>query len=146
MVKKILVAIMALIVLADLILTLLGQSPEYWRNYWRDGVPNEENPIGAFLLSVHPIYFVFFTLAWMSFLILMVRWLRRPLDIIFGFGLVLGHIQAVGSWIERIFQLTPMIRSHFLSMDAILLVAAIFIAALSILNIIFLKKKRGGAR
>lgn len=139
MIRKILIITLTLVVVADVILTLWGQPIDYW---YYGGNPNEENLVGAYLLSHHWVFFIFFILAWLSFLMFMVKWLIRPLDIIFGVGITVGHISAVQSWIEKLFQLSPLIRP----MAPSLITATIFISIVLLLNVIFKVNRKNKRR
>src|SRR3989338_7489980 len=108
--KKILIILMILSVFFDFSVTLWGQPGKYWQG----GDPNEENPIGVFLLTKHPLYFILFTIPWVLFLAIGIKWLVFPLDFIFGMGIIAGHLLAASSWIPKVFPVLPSPKIYFL--------------------------------
>lgn len=132
--KRVLIVILILSVLFDFGMTLWGQPLAYWQG----GTPNEENPIGFFLLLQHPVSFALFSVVWLLFLMLSMRYLVYPFDIIFGTGIVMGHVWGISSWIVSIAPLPILILS-----PRALDLAAIFIATVFTLDFIVRKTKKG---
>lgn len=132
MLKKIMVAVMVLSLLIDLGLTISSQS----KRYWEYGISSEGNPVGAFFLEHSLVYFIIFVLFWLLSLVLMIKWLVHPLNIVFSSGIALGHTVAAASWV-----ILPLTHAYLLQGPVLLLITALFIIIVAALNIFLLRRK-----
>lgn len=89
-----------LVMVLDLAFTLAGQPDIYWQNY---KFVNEGSPIGYYLLSLHPLYFILAFLTYLLFILFLSIKLVRPLNIMVAVGFFLGHSWGSSSWLPIIF-------------------------------------------
>jgi len=81
--------------LTDGVITLLGQSPQYWSN---QRMVNEASPAYYFLLT-SPWIFILGSLIWFLVLYRVFRKLKEPINLILMFLFISGHSWGSTSWI-----------------------------------------------
>jgi len=83
--------------LADGILTLIGQDPSYWLNY------NSANEMGPayFFMIVHPSLFILGGIVWIIGLYWLLLRLKHPFDLMLACILMVGHTWGSSSWITK---------------------------------------------
>ena len=81
----------------DGIVTLLGQSPEYWTNR----VVNEASPAYYFLL-VSPLLFILGAILWFLFWYWAMKRLKEPFNLFLMFVFIAGHSWGSSSWLMGI--------------------------------------------
>lgn len=95
--EKILWALPAVLVaLFDFGITLAGQPEIYWRDHSKFV---ESNPLFAYLLSIHPGWFLTGAFAWILGVISISLFLPRLLSLIWSSSLVLGHSFGILMWL-----------------------------------------------
>jgi hypothetical protein len=85
---------------ADLGLTLMGQSTEYWDGNYAQAT--EANPLAFHILTASPWLFVGLALAWAIFLGLLTIFWRRPLVTWIAIAMAVLHAIAGCSWFVRL--------------------------------------------
>jgi len=82
----------------DTILTLLGQTAEYWKG-GQLAYDNESSPTFHYLLSVHPAAFVAGIAGWAAILVVVLLLLPDTLALIVSVAVVLGHAVGAATWL-----------------------------------------------
>jgi len=92
---------LAVVMVLDFGFTLVGQPDCYWDGSYEECV--EMSPVGRVLLRSGPVWFgiayFFYAIAVCFF----VGKLKKPLDIAFIMGLLLGHAWGSSSWLPKMF-------------------------------------------
>lgn len=83
--------------LTDGIITLLGQSPEYWTG----SVANEASP-AYYALVISPWLFALGSVFWFVFWYWVFKIIREPLNLFLMFVFIAGHSWGSSSWIWEI--------------------------------------------
>ena len=86
----------------DGLLTLAGQSPEYWAGAY--GGVNETSPTFHHLLATHPLAFAGGTLGWMVVFVGIILLLPDTLALIVCIAVTLGHAAGAATWVVWRFQ------------------------------------------
>jgi len=81
-------------VVADGVLTLVGQGPAYWANR----VVNEASPV-YYVLKFSPWLFIALSLVWFFVLYKVFQKLKEPLNVFLMFLLIAGHSWGTASWL-----------------------------------------------
>lgn len=95
--KKLFVKFILIIIIADCLLTIAGQSSYYWQNY---SSCNEFNFIGKALLNLHPFSFVLGSILWMVLITFLIKKMNLFLSSVLFFAVCIGHSIGVWSWIH----------------------------------------------
>lgn len=88
-----------LIILLDGGFTLLGQADYYWRNYQ---LVNEANPMAKYMLVRHPLFFIVNFLIYALLCLLLIYFLRGPLNLMTAMILIFWHTWGSSSWLKII--------------------------------------------
>jgi len=81
---------------ADGLLTLWGQPAEYWSGGF--AVVDEDNPLAAWLLTVHPLAFAASAVPYLLVVLGAVLLLPRSWALVVAVGVALAHAIGVGLW------------------------------------------------
>lgn len=81
----------------DGVVTLLGQSPQYWSGL---GIVNEASPAYYFLLA-SPWAFILGSIIWFAFWYWAIKHLKEPLNFLVMFIFVIGHSWGSSTWILK---------------------------------------------
>lgn len=90
-----------LVMILDLIFTIAGQPSYYWNVDF--SFLNEGSPLGVFLLSRNPVFFIIFFFFYLLFVLFLITNLRRPFNIMAGIGFFLGHAWGSSTWVPLLF-------------------------------------------
>lgn len=82
----------------DGLMTLIGQSPSYWRNF---RTANEMSP-AYFFMAAHPIFFIFGAVIWFVLLYFLFRKLKNPYNLILSCIFIAGNTWGSTSWITKL--------------------------------------------
>jgi hypothetical protein len=85
--------------LLDATLTLLGQSEAYWSGDWL--AAREANPLGLWLLHLHPIAFVAGVAVSLAIYALALTWLPANLARVAAFAILFLHAVGASTWLVR---------------------------------------------
>lgn len=114
--------------LIDGIVTLLGQSPEYWSGR----VVNEASPTYYFLLT-SPWLFLFGSVIWFLFWYWLFGRLKEPLNLFFMFLFIAGHSWGSSSWIWKIMKDNRIyVRANQISVIIVWCVSVLYFALIAL--------------
>jgi len=85
-----------LLCLADQVVTLYGQPPEYWAGDY--SAAQEGAPHGLWLLHQHPGWYILAAILYLLGIVAVIAWLPRFLARITSAGLVIGHTWGTSYW------------------------------------------------
>jgi hypothetical protein len=85
-----------LVALCDFAITLAGQPQVYWQDHSKFG---EANPVFAYLLSIHPAWFLAGAGAWLIGIVLLALLLPRLLSLVWSSSFLLAHSFGVLTWL-----------------------------------------------
>ena len=88
---------------ADVGLTLLGQSPEYWSGAYHD--VNEGNTLSNWLLSIHPLSYIAIVISCLVFSICCVAIFPKGIGKFFTTLCFLFHTVGTYSWLKDYFHI-----------------------------------------
>jgi hypothetical protein len=86
-----------LVCIADQVVTLSGQTAEYWAGDY--SAPHEGSPQGYWLLQQHPLAYIAAAAGYMLTFTIVILLLPRLLAQTLAVGLVLGHAWGTASWL-----------------------------------------------
>jgi hypothetical protein len=89
----------------DILFTLLGQPSSYWAGQRHECV--EQNPIGAWLLQIHPAAFIVSGIVYAALFTSAIFLLPRPIAWWISVGLLLAHTYGVKTWLWRLAPQSP---------------------------------------
>jgi len=84
--------------LVDQTITLVGQSPVYWKGDY--SVANEVNPLYCWLLKQHPLAFEAGIAAWILLFCCAIYFLPRRISMTISVAIVLGHSWGTSTWLS----------------------------------------------
>ena len=102
-------------------LSLLGQSPEYWQGNYL--LANEATPTFAWLLSLHPIYFVLGVFFWIIIFWAVYVLLPETLALIFALTITIGNTAGAWSWLIYGFKISLLANILFIFTAAVIIFA-----------------------
>lgn len=88
-----------IVILLDGGFTLWGQGDYYWRNYQ---LVNEVNPMAKYMLVRHPLLFVVNFIIYTLLCLLIIYFLRSPLNLMAAMTLTFWHAWGSASWLKTI--------------------------------------------
>jgi len=94
--KKLFAKLILIVIMADCVLTLTGQSGYYWRTY---SDCNEITLIGEWLLELHPLAFVSGIIIWITLITFVIKKVNLFFSSVLSFAVFIGHAPAAWSWI-----------------------------------------------
>jgi hypothetical protein len=84
------------LVVTDAVVTLVGQSPDYWHGY---ATVREHNPIAYLLLRFHPLLFAIGVTLWAALFTTAIYFLPIRLARVVALAVMLGHALGTSSWL-----------------------------------------------
>lgn len=125
--KRALIALLAVVMLLDAWLTVLGQPDHYWENHTKC---DELNPLGNVILSTHPNCFILLFGVWVLLILFLATRLPEPLDITVILLALGGHVWGSSCWVPSAFAEYTGVEANFwcfrLSYIAVIAAVAIF--------------------
>lgn len=94
---KLFIRVILIIVMADCLLTLIGQPSGYWQDYFNC---EEASIIGTMLLRLHPLAFTLGSVFWVILATVLINKLAQLFSYVIFFALSIGHSLGVWSWIQ----------------------------------------------
>lgn len=82
----------------DALLTVLGQAPEYWQNYY---LVNEASPV-YIVLTISPYLFLLLSALWIVGWYFLIRKLKFPFNLFFATFFLIGHSWGSSTWIKKL--------------------------------------------
>jgi len=83
-------------VVIDAVVTLMGQSSDYWDGY---ATVREQNPLAYLLLRFHPLLFAVGVALWAALFTTAIQFLPIALARLVAFAVMLGHALGVSTWL-----------------------------------------------
>jgi hypothetical protein len=84
----------------DILFTLIGQPSNYWSGQRHECI--EQNPIGAWLLQIHPAAFIASAIVYAALFTAAILLLPRRIAWWISVGLLLAHSHGVRTWLWRL--------------------------------------------
>ncbi|MBI2334348.1 hypothetical protein HYU96_00955 [Candidatus Daviesbacteria bacterium] len=126
----------------DSVITLLGQTPQYWS---QQRIVNEANPVYYFLL-VSPWLYIIGSIIWFAIWYWVIKKIKEPFNIFLMFLFTIGHSWGSSTWILRFLREQGLFRygdqlSQMIGWAIIILYFSIVALFASYFLLIYLKKK-----
>jgi hypothetical protein len=84
--------------LADWAATFIFQPPAYWTGAFE--ARSEISPLGRGLLSIHPVAFSVFMIAWILIIVILVFTLKNPWNKVVALVVIIGHTAGIYGWLK----------------------------------------------
>ncbi len=109
--------------LADVCLTLIGQPSAYWGSGYQ--YVDETNPLGYWLLHLHPLLFINFQVLVFCGYLLLIALLPVKWSKLLMVYLTMAHTYAAYGWLKYVLQVNYFVRFGLILVPALLLMYAL---------------------